>query len=180
MQHLPTVPHAPACGSNGVVPLTHHGTHRAAPLVAFHRSRAANGWLNARCVRGRQSMPWAQQQSACPAPNTSTWPSAFQTPTGTEARVGVDVIAITDRAVILLEVKNWGGDVLLQNNDLVQQRLLDKGEPPKPVIEKLRAKVRMLQRCSLSIDPDRDARGAAHRGAGQSQRQPERGGLGAP
>ena len=64
----------------------------------------------------------------------------------------VDVIAITDRAVILLEVKNWGGDVLLQNNDLVQQRLLDKGEPPKPVIEKLRAKVRMLQRCSLSID----------------------------
>ncbi|MGB1579591.1 MAG: nuclease-related domain-containing protein, partial [Candidatus Poseidoniaceae archaeon] len=46
----------------------------------------------------------------------------------------VDVIAITDRAVILLEVKNWGGDVLLQNNDLVQQRLLDKGEPPKPVI----------------------------------------------
>ncbi|MBM72939.1 MAG: hypothetical protein CMB38_01560 [Euryarchaeota archaeon] len=64
----------------------------------------------------------------------------------------VDVIAITDRAVILLEVKNWGGDVHLRNNDLVQQRLLDKGEPPKPVIEKLRAKVRMLQRCSLSID----------------------------
>ena len=30
------------------------------------RSRAANGWLNARCVRGRQSMPWAQQQSAWP------------------------------------------------------------------------------------------------------------------
>lgn len=64
----------------------------------------------------------------------------------------VDVIAITDRAVILLEVKNWGGDVLLQDNDLVQQRLLDKGEPPKPVIEKLRSKVKMLQRCSLSID----------------------------
>lgn len=64
----------------------------------------------------------------------------------------VDVIAITDRAVILLEVKNWGGDVHLQDNDLVQQRLLDKGEPPKPVIGKLRDKVRMLQRCSLSID----------------------------
>ncbi|DAC36740.1 MAG TPA: S1 RNA-binding domain-containing protein [Candidatus Poseidoniaceae archaeon] len=64
----------------------------------------------------------------------------------------VDVIAITDRAVVLLEVKNWGGDVHLQDDDLVQQRLLDKGEPPKPVIGKLRDKVRMLQRSSQSID----------------------------
>ena len=148
-----TLPHEP----NGTRfkwsgPLHRHGTHRAAPLVAFHQGRAprtdgsARGaFVEGRACRGRSSKRVA---------STKHVHLAIRIPDPDRPRGSgeVDVIAITDRAVILLEVKNWGGDVLLQNNDLVQQRLLDKGEPPKPVIEKLRAKVRMLQRCSLSID----------------------------
>ena len=114
------------------------------------RSRAANGWLNARCVRGRQRCRGRSSKARVQHQHVHL---AIRIPDPDRHRGSgeVDVIAITDRAVILLEVKNWGGDVLLQNNDLVQQRLLDKGEPPKPVIEKLRARSGCCN-VALSID----------------------------
>ena len=64
----------------------------------------------------------------------------------------VDVIALTDRAVVLLEVKNWSGEIDLVDGDLVQARQTARGQAPKPVISKLEAKASNLKRCSLSAD----------------------------
>jgi Holliday junction resolvase-like predicted endonuclease len=64
----------------------------------------------------------------------------------------VDVIAVTERALLVIEVKNWAGPVDLVDGDLVQARQAARGGAAKPVIAKIKEKADHLNRCSLSHD----------------------------
>ncbi len=64
----------------------------------------------------------------------------------------VDVIAVTERAVLVIEVKNWAGPVDLVDGDLVQARQTARGNAAKPVIAKIQEKADHLKRCSISHD----------------------------
>lgn len=68
----------------------------------------------------------------------------------------VDVLALTDRAFILIEVKHWSGAVIFKDGDIHQQKRARYCKPLLPVLEK---KVSNLKRnaCTMIQDDGLDA-----------------------
>ena len=62
----------------------------------------------------------------------------------------VDCLALTERGILLIEVKNWGGRVDLVGDDVSHSRI-DAG---KPVLPQLSEKSRHLKRCAISMLQD--------------------------
>ena len=68
----------------------------------------------------------------------------------------VDVLALTDRAFVLIEVKHWSGAVIFKDGDIHQQKRMRFCKPLLPVLEK---KVSNLKRnaCTMIQDDGLDA-----------------------
>lgn len=63
----------------------------------------------------------------------------------------IDLLALTDRGYILIEVKNWAGRIALLNGDLIQVKR--KGRLP-PVLSHLESKARNLKRVAVTMVQD--------------------------
>ena len=62
----------------------------------------------------------------------------------------VDVVLVTDRATILIEVKHWKGSIHSFKDDNDELDIYQEGKEVTPVISKLRKKCDMLNRMSVS------------------------------
>lgn len=62
----------------------------------------------------------------------------------------VDVMVVTERAVLLVEVKNYAGPIKMVNDDVCQAKLLDKGEASS-ILPKLNQKVANFQRMGVTM-----------------------------
>ena len=65
----------------------------------------------------------------------------------------LDAIALTSWGILACEVKNWIGEVAVEDGDLVQLRRRARGKPPS-VLPRLLKKVRHLKRMALSLYND--------------------------
>jgi len=61
----------------------------------------------------------------------------------------IDVLALTERGYVLIECKNYTGTVILNNDDIIQEKLFKQGQSAH-IIKKLRKKEKNLKLCAIS------------------------------
>ena len=72
-------------------------------------------------------------------------------PNRKQAAGEIDILALTDQGIILVEVKHWAGKIELLGGDLIQVKR--KGRRP-PVLSLLESKVRNLKRVAVTMIQD--------------------------